>query len=296
MPSLKEVRSRIVSVNSTQQITKAMKMVAAAKLRRAQDNILQMRPYAKKLNEMLATVSSGAETAAESPFKKARIVERVLVVVVTSDRGLCGAFNTNVIKAATSLIQEKYASQAAKGNVEILSFGKKGSEAFGRRGYKVNNDYTDVFSRLSFGVVKEAAEGIMTDFENGRYDAVEFVFNEFKNVATQIIRTEQLLPIVADAEALKKMPKSAVNYIFEPSEAEIVNDLIPKTLKIQLYRAVLESNASEHGARMTAMDKATENAGDLLKELRLIYNRTRQAAITKEILEIVGGAEALSQN
>ncbi|TAG23805.1 MAG: ATP synthase F1 subunit gamma [Cytophagia bacterium] len=296
MPSLKEVRSRIVSVNSTQQITKAMKMVAAAKLRRAQDNILQMRPYAKKLNEMLATVSSGAETAAESPFKKARIVERVLVVVVTSDRGLCGAFNTNVIKAATSLIQEKYASQAAKGNVEILSFGKKGSEAFGRRGYKVNNDYTDVFSRLSFGVVKEAAEGIMADFENGRYDAVEFVFNEFKNVATQIIRTEQLLPIVADAEALKKMPKSAVNYIFEPSEAEIVNDLIPKTLKIQLYRAVLESNASEHGARMTAMDKATENAGDLLKELRLIYNRTRQAAITKEILEIVGGAEALSQN
>ncbi|TAE95661.1 MAG: ATP synthase F1 subunit gamma [Runella slithyformis] len=296
MPSLKEVRSRIVSVNSTQQITKAMKMVAAAKLRRAQDNILQMRPYAKKLNEMLATVSSGAETAAESPFKKARIVERVLVVVVTSDRGLCGAFNTNVIKAATSLIQEKYASQAAKGNVEILSFGKKGSEAFGRRGYKVNNDYTDVFSRLSFGVVKEAAEGIMTDFENGRYDADEFVFNEFKNVATQIIRTEQLLPIVADAEALKKMPKSAVNYIFEPSEAEIVNDLIPKTLKIQLYRAVLESNASEHGARMTAMDKATENAGDLLKELRLIYNRTRQAAITKEILEIVGGAEALSQN
>lgn len=295
MPSLKEVRSRIVSVNSTQQITKAMKMVAAAKLRRAQDNILQMRPYAKKLNEMLATVSSGAESAAESPFKKVRAIERVLVVVVTSDRGLCGAFNTNVIKAATSLIQEKYAPQAAKGNVEILSFGKKGAEAFGRRGYKVNNDYTDVFSRLSFGVVKNAAEGIMADFANGRYDAVDFVFNEFKNVATQIIRTEQLLPIVADAEALKKMPKSAVNYIFEPSEAEIVNDLIPKTLKIQLYRAVLESNASEHGARMTAMDKATENAGDLLKELRLIYNRTRQAAITKEILEIVGGAEALSQ-
>jgi F-type H+-transporting ATPase subunit gamma len=295
MPSLKEVRSRIGSVNSTQQITKAMKMVAAAKLRRAQDNILQMRPYAKKLNEMLATVSSGAETASESPFKKVRAVERVLVVVVTSDRGLCGAFNTNVIKASANLIQEKYAAQAAKGNVEILSFGKKGSEAFTRRGFKVNNDYTDVFTRLSFGVVKEAAESIMADFENGRYDAVEFVFNEFKNVATQIIRTEQLLPIVASAEALQKMPKSAVNYIFEPSEAEIVNDLIPKTLKIQLYRAVLESNASEHGARMTAMDKATENAGDLLKELKLIYNRTRQAAITKEILEIVGGAEALSK-
>ena len=295
MASLKEVRSRIVSVNSTQQITKAMKMVAAAKLRRAQDNILQMRPYAKKLGEMLATVSAGADVAAESPFKQVRAVERVLVVVVTSDRGLCGAFNTNVIKASLALIQEKYATQAAKGNVEILSFGKKGAEAFTRRGFVVNTQYTNVFTRLSFGVVKEAAEGVMADFASGKFDAVEFVFNEFKNVATQIIQTAQLLPIVSSPEASQKMSGSAANYIFEPSEAEIINDLIPKTLKIQLYRAVLESNASEHGARMTAMDKATENAGDLLKELRLIYNRTRQAAITKEILEIVGGAEALSQ-
>ena len=295
MASLKEVRSRIVSVNSTQQITKAMKMVAAAKLRRAQDNILQMRPYAQKLGEMLATVSSGADVAAESPFKQVRAVERVLIVVVTSDRGLCGAFNTNIIKASLALIQQKYATQAAKGNVEILSFGKKGAEAFTRRGFKVNTEYTNVFTRLSFGVVKEAAEAVMADFSNGKYDVVEFVFNEFKNVATQIIQTAQLLPIVSSPEALQKMSKSAANYIFEPSEAEIINDLIPKTLKIQLYRAVLESNASEHGARMTAMDKATENAGDLLKELKLVYNRTRQAAITKEILEIVGGAEALSQ-
>jgi F-type H+-transporting ATPase subunit gamma len=295
MASLKEVRNRISSVNSTQQITKAMKMVAAAKLRRAQDAILQMRPYAKKLSEMLATVSAGAETAAESPFKQVRSVEKVLIVTVTSDRGLCGAFNTNVIKAANALIQEKYATQAAKGQVEIFALGKKGGEAFLRRGFTVNTSYMDVYSRLSFGVVKEAAESIMADFKAGKYDAVEVVFNEFKNVATQIIRADQFLPIVADAEALKKMPTTATNYTFEPSEEQIVQDLIPKTLKIQLYRAVLESNASEHGARMTAMDKATDNAQELLKALRLEYNRSRQAAITKEILEIVGGAEALSQ-
>lgn len=295
MASLKEVRNRISSVNSTQQITKAMKMVAAAKLRRAQDAILQMRPYAKKLGEMLATVSVGAETAAESPFKQVRSVEKVLIVTVTSDRGLCGAFNTNVIKAANALIQEKYATQAAKGQVEIFALGKKGGEAFLRRGFTVNTSYMDVYSRLSFGVVKEAAESIMADFKAGKYDAVEVVFNEFKNVATQIIRADQFLPIVADAEALKKMPTTATNYTFEPSEEQIVQDLIPKTLKIQLYRAVLESNASEHGARMTAMDKATDNAQELLKALRLEYNRSRQAAITKEILEIVGGAEALSQ-
>lgn len=295
MASLKEVRSRITSVNSTQQITKAMKMVAAAKLRRAQDAIIQMRPYAKKLSEMLATVSAGAETAAESPFKQVRSVEKVLIVTVTSDRGLCGAFNSNIAKAANLLINEKYATQAAKGNVEILALGKKGGEAFQRRGFNVNTTYMDVYTRLSFGVVKEAAESIMADFEAGKYDAVEVVFNEFKNVATQIIRTDQFLPIVADETASQNVSASGANYVFEPSEEQIVQDLIPKTLKIQLYRAVLESNASEHGARMTAMDKATDNAQELLKALRLEYNRSRQAAITKEILEIVGGAEALSQ-
>lgn len=295
MASLKEVRNRITSVNSTQQITKAMKMVSAAKLRRAQDAILQMRPYAKKLSEMLATVSAGTETAAESPYKQVRPVEKVLIVIVTSDRGLCGAFNTNVVKAAMALIQEKYATQAAKGNVEIFALGKKGGEACQRRGLKVNASFMDVYSRLSFGVVKEAAESIMADFEAGKYDAVEVIFNEFKNVATQIIRTDQLLPIPDAKDELKKAATSNVNYIFEPSEEQIVTDLIPKTLKIQLYRAVLESNASEHGARMTAMDKATDNAQELIKALRLEYNRSRQAAITKEILEIVGGAEALSQ-
>ncbi|WP_266367666.1 ATP synthase F1 subunit gamma [Tellurirhabdus rosea] len=293
MPSLKEVRSRITSVNSTQQITKAMKMVAAAKLRRAQDNILQMRPYAQKLSEMLGTVSAGAELAGESPYKQVRAAERILIIVVTSDRGLCGAFNTNVVKAASTLIAERYAAQNRKGNVEILALGKKGGEAFQRRGYKVHTQFMDVFTALSFNYVRQAAEFVMGAFQNGQFDTVEVVYNEFKNVATQVLRTEQFLPIVS-TPVQTGAKASAVNYIFEPSEEEIITDLIPKTLKIQLYKAVLESNASEHGARMTAMDKATENAGDLLRDLRLVYNRTRQAAITKEILEIVGGAEALA--
>ncbi|WP_025763343.1 ATP synthase F1 subunit gamma [Dyadobacter tibetensis] len=292
MASLKEVRNRITSVNSTQQITKAMKMVAAAKLRRAQDNIIQMRPYAQKLNEMLATVSAGSESTLDSPLKAARPVERVLIVVVTSDRGLCGAFNTNIIKAALQLIESKYPVQAKKGQVEIFSIGKKGLEAFTRRGFKVHAAYTDTFSRLSFLTVKDAAEEIMTGFTNGKFDAVELVFNEFKNVATQIIHTDPYLPIAAESED-RPGKRTETNYSFEPSEEEILTELIPKSLKIQLYRAVLESNASEQGARMTAMDKATENAQELLKELKLVYNRTRQAAITTEILEIVGGAEAL---
>ena len=291
MASLKEVRARILSINSTQQITKAMKMVAAAKLRRAQDNITQLRPYAKKLSQMLGTVSAGAESASESPYKQTRAVGRALIIVITSDRGLCGAFNTNAVKAALSLIDEKYAAQARSGNVEIMAIGKKGAEAFQRRGFTVNREHVDAFGSLNFTTVKAAAEEAMAGFAEGRYDVVEIVYNEFKNAAMQIVRTEQMLPIVA-TEAVGSA--AAINYAFEPSEAEIITELIPKTLKIQLYKAVLDSNASEHGARMTAMDKATENAGELLKELRLIYNRTRQAAITTEILEIVGGAEALA--
>jgi len=269
-----------------------MKMVAAAKLRRAQDNIIQMRPYAQKLGQMLSTVSAGAESSGDSPLKVARIVEKVLIVVVTSDRGLCGAFNTNIVKATLLLIEEKYAVQAAKGNVEIFAIGKKGAEAFARRGFVVHTAFTDLFGRLSFVNVKQAAEQIITDFSEARYDVVDLVFNEFKNVATQIIHTDPYLPIVTD-NTNKKAKATEVNYIFEPTEEEILKELIPKSLKIALYRAVLESNASEQGARMTAMDKATENAQELLKELKLVYNRTRQAAITTEILEIVGGAEAL---
>jgi F-type H+-transporting ATPase subunit gamma len=292
MPSLKEVRNRIVSVNSTQQITKAMKMVSAAKLRRATDAITQMRPYSQKLSEMIATVSANAEGAKDNPYTKVREVKNVLIIAVTSDRGLCGAFNANVGKAVLNLINDKYAAQQSAGNVEIMAIGKKGGEYLSRRGYNVNNKFTDVFTRLSFAAVREAAESAMTGFVEGKYDAVEVVYNEFKNVATQILQTEQLLPIVEKKE--EKVKASTVDYIFEPSEEEIINELIPKALKLQVYKAVLESNASEHGARMTAMDKATDNAGELLKALKLEYNRSRQAAITKEILEIVGGAEALA--
>ncbi|WP_080054537.1 ATP synthase F1 subunit gamma [Spirosoma aerolatum] len=292
MASLKEVRARIASINSTQQITKAMKMVSAAKLRRAQDNITQLRPYAQKLSQMLGTVSAGAETASESPYKQTRTIGRVLIIVITSDRGLAGAFNSNAIKGALTLIDEKYSTQARSGNVEIMAIGKKGAEAFQRRGFKVNTNHIDTFNSLNFGTVRAAAEEAMEGFANGRYDVVEVVYNEFRNAAVQIIRTEQILPIVA-AEPTAGSSNS-INYLFEPSEEQIVTELIPKTIKIQLYKAVLDSNAAEHGARMTAMDKATENAGELLKELRLVYNRTRQAAITTEILEIVGGAEALA--
>lgn len=294
MASLKEVRARIASINSTQQITKAMKMVAAAKLRRAQDNITQLRPYAQKLRQMLGTVSAGAEVTSESVYKQERPVQRALLIVVTSDRGLCGAFNTNAVKGTLALIEEKYASQARSGNVEIMAIGKKGGEAFNRRGFKVNTAHVDIFGSLNFAAVREAAEEAMDGFVTGRYDVVEVIYNEFRNAALQIVRTEQMLPIMATKAPAGSVSAAVTNYIFEPSEEEIVTELIPKTIKIQLYKAVLDSNASEHGARMTAMDKATENAGELLKELRLVYNRTRQAAITTEILEIVGGAEALA--
>jgi F-type H+-transporting ATPase subunit gamma len=290
MPSLKEVRSRIVSVNSTQQITKAMKMVSAAKLRRATEAIVQLRPYSQKLTEMIATVSANADVAKENPFTKVREVKNVLVIVVTSDRGLCGAFNANVGKAAMNLVSEKYPTQT----IEILAIGKKGSEFLTRRGFNVNNKFADIYTKLNFTNVRAAAEDAMKGFEEGTYDAVELIYNEFKNVATQILRADQLLPIVEKKDDTKIAKASSVDYIFEPSEEEIINELIPKALKMQVYKAVLDSNASEHGARMTAMDKATENAGELLKDLKLQYNRSRQAAITKEILEIVGGAEALA--
>jgi F-type H+-transporting ATPase subunit gamma len=291
MASLKEVRNRIVSVNSTQQITKAMKMVSAAKLRRAQDAIHQMRPYAKKLAEMIATVSAQSDAGSENPFTEVREIKNALIIVVTSDRGLCGAFNANVGKATMALVNEKYASLQASGNVEILALGKKGGEYLSRRGYKVNEAHADIFTRLNFSNVREIGEIVLNAFTEKQYDVVEVLFNFSKNVATQIIQTEQLLPLVASESGEKA---SSVDYIFEPTEEEIISELIPKSIKLSIFRALLESNSSEHGARMTAMDKATENAGELIKALKLEYNRSRQAAITKEILEIVGGAEALS--
>lgn len=291
MASLKEVRNRIVSVNSTQQITKAMKMVSAAKLRRATDAITQMRPYAKKLAEMIATVSAKTEVGQDNVYTQVRPISKVLVIVVTSDRGLCGAFNANIGKATIALIQEKYAALHASGQVEVITLGKKGAEYLGRRGYKLNTAHTEIFSGLNFGKVRVVGDEILADFAAGKYDVVDLIFNEFKNVATQIIRTEQLLPLQESADTATV---SNVDYIFEPSEEQIINELIPKSVKLSIFRSLLESNASEHGARMTAMDKATDNAGELIKALKLEYNRSRQAAITKEILEIVGGAEALS--
>ncbi len=296
MPSLKEIRNRITSVNSTQQITKAMKMVAAAKLRRAQDAITQMRPYAQSLNEILVSLSANYTGEIQSPYSEKRAVERVLLIVISSDRGLCGAFNSNVFKATLGLIQEQYAAQHAKGQVELLCIGKKAYEFFTKRGYPVvGANYMNIFTRLSFEAVKEAAEYAMERFTKGEYDKVEVIYNEFKNVITQVLRKEQYLPIEEQPASATTTAKANFDYLLEPSPEEIITELIPKTLKIQLYKAVLESNASEQGARMSAMEKATENAGELLKSLKLTYNRSRQAAITKEILEIVGGAEALAQ-
>jgi F-type H+-transporting ATPase subunit gamma len=292
MASLKEVRNRIQSVSSTQQITKAMKMVAAAKLRRAQDNIVRMRPYAQRLNAILSNLTRNADSDIVSDYGVAREVRRVLVIAITSDRGLAGAFNTNVFKGVNAAIASRYANLPVA-NISVMAIGKKAHDYYGRRGQTVG-DYTHVFAKLSFETVRAAAEVAMQGFRDGQYDEVVMVYNEFRNVATQIIRTQQLLPLVQEEAPVTATPESNVDYLFEPSKEDIVQTLIPQSIKIQLYKAVLESNASEHGARMTAMDKATDNAGELLKSLKLTYNRTRQAAITTEILEIVGGAEALA--
>ena len=292
MASLKEVRNRIQSVSSTQQITKAMKMVAAAKLRRAQDNIVRMRPYAQRLNAILTNLTRNADDDIVSDYGVAREVRKVLVIAITSNRCLAGAFNTNVFKGVNAAIAARYGSLPAA-SISVMAIGKKAHDYYTRKG-NIVGDYTHVFAKLSFETVRAAAEVAMDGFRNGVYDEVVMVYNEFRNVATQIIRTQQLLPLVQEAAPVTATPEANVDYLFEPSKAEIVQTLIPQSIKIQLYKAVLESNASEHGARMTAMDKATDNAGELLKALKLTYNRTRQAAITTEILEIVGGAEALA--
>ncbi|TAG57346.1 MAG: ATP synthase F1 subunit gamma [Cytophagales bacterium] len=291
MPSLKEVRSRIRSVQSTQQITKAMKMVAAAKLRKAQEATIQLRPYSSKLNEVLSNLTTNEEILAENPYTKVREVKNVLLVVLTSDRGLCGPFNTNIMKATNALITEKYDDINKSGNLDLLCVGRKSNEYYAKRNANINSDFATLLQKMTFDTVKVAAETVMAQFVSGKYDVVEIIFNEFKNVATQIVRTEQFLPVVPQVSTEKKV---STDYIFEPSVDFIVNDLVPKSLKIKFYKSLLESNASEHGARMSAMDKATENAGEMLKDLKVTYNRSRQASITKEILEIVGGAEALA--
>jgi len=287
---LKEVRNRIKSVQSTQQITKAMKMVSAAKLRRAQDSITQMRPYAKKLQDMLSNIVSSIDGGVTLKLAEERTIEKVLMMVVTSDRGLCGGYNANIIKLAKATIAEKYQSQFNKGNVAIWNIGKKGYEALTKSGYKTNETYKDIFLNLKFETVQAAAQAAMKAFENKEFDAIEIIYSEFKNAATQVFVAEPFLPI---PKVTKKAGAKNTDFIFEPAVETLIEELMPKILNTQLYKAVLDGNASEHGARMTAMDKASENANELLKSLKISYNRARQAAITTELTEIVSGAAAL---
>jgi F-type H+-transporting ATPase subunit gamma len=290
MANLKEVRNRIASVISTQQITKAMKMVSAAKLKRAQDAITMMRPYASKLREIMDNISGSLEGNAGGKFATVRPLNKILIVAINSNRGLCGAFNANINRTVSRMIRENYAAQAKAGHVKVIAIGKKASDFFGKMKHNYAGNHNEIYSNLKFENVANVAEEIMSQFAAGEYDRVEIVYNQFKNAAVQYVTVEQLLPLESKAAKTK-----AVNdYIFEPEKEELVLQLIPKAIKVQLYKAVLDSHASEHGARMTAMSKATDNAGDILRDLRLSYNKARQAAITGEILEIVAGAEALN--
>ncbi|MDN3678400.1 ATP synthase F1 subunit gamma [Flavobacterium paronense] len=284
MANLKEIRNRISSVSSTMQITSAMKMVSAAKLKKAQDAITAMRPYAEKLTELLQNVSSTLDGDAGGEFTSQREINKVLIVAITSNRGLCGAFNTNVIKQV-KVVAEGYAGK----QVDIFPIGKKGNDVLAKT-HTVHAHHNAIFDNLTFENVSTVAEALIEKFTSGEYDKIEIVYNQFKNAATQIVQTEQFLPL---APIASDKPASTGDYIFEPSKEEIVLTLIPKSLKTQLYKSIRDSFASEHGARMTAMHKATDNATELRNQLKLTYNKARQAAITNEILEIVGGAEAL---
>jgi F-type H+-transporting ATPase subunit gamma len=299
MPNLKEVRIRIASVISTQQITSAMKMVSAAKLRRAQDAIIQMRPFEAKLKEILDNLILSAGSSA-GVFAQTRPAEKVIIAIITSNRGLCGGFNSNVIKAVNQLIKEKYAGQVAKGNVSLACVGKKGTDYFKRINAKIWSSRNELWDGLNYNSVAEFTGEILKLYSEGKVDRVEVVYNSFKNAATQILKIDQLLPFdvsTATANAKKDDKKEIgrkLDYIFEPDKEQIIQDLIPYALKVRFYRSMLDSYAAEHGARMTAMHKATDNASEMIKSLKLSYNKARQAAITKEILEIVAGAEAIN--
>ena len=287
MPNLKEIKSRITSVKSTIQITSAMKMVSAAKLKKAQDAIIQLRPYSNKLTEIMSSVSSASEDSSQNKYSEVREVNKILLVPITSNRGLCGGFNANIIKKTIEIEKELN----PKSELTILSIGKKSSEFFKKNKYNVHSTHDDVFQDVNYEDVSKIAELILNDFANENFDKVILVYNQFKNAATQIVMQEDFLPL---NKTQSENSQEAVDYIYEPGKDEILNELIPKSLKTQLFKAILDSNASEHGARMTAMHKATDNATELKNELTLSYNKARQAAITGEILEIVGGAEALN--
>lgn len=286
MANLKEIRNRISSVGSTMQITSAMKMVSAAKLKRAQDAILQMRPYANKLTELLVNLSSSLDSSDGGDFSSEREISNVLLVPITSNRGLCGGFNANIIKQTLNLIRNDYAGK----DVSILSIGKKSSEYFRNNNYNVISSHDEIFADLTYDNIARVSENIMQSFLDLKYDKVVLIYNQFKNAATQNVMSENFLPVQSPNDE----NASIGDYIFEPDKKEIIQQLIPKSLKTQMFKAVLDSHASEHGARMTAMHKATDNASELKKDLTLSYNKARQAAITAEILEIVGGAEALN--
>ncbi len=296
MPGLKEVRSRIASVKSTQQITNAMKMVAASKLRKAQMAIIKLRPYAAKLHEIMQDLSASMNDPGESIYTQERTPENILLIVINSNRGLCGGFNSNVIKATLNLLSTTYNEQQRMGNVSLITIGRKASEYFRKRKYNVVGSHDDLFDHLTFENVSSLAEQLMKSFADKKFDRIQIVYNQFKNAAVQRLVIEQYLPILPvsldpSTPAVKHLKHA--DYIFEPDRNTIIQQLIPKSLRIQLYKSVLDSFASEQGARMTAMHQATENAKELLRALRISYNKARQYSITKELLEIVAGAEAL---
>ena len=292
MANLKAIRTRIASVKSTRQITSAMKMVSAAKLRKAQDKIVRLRPYANKLYEILVGLSQSlSDSEADNIYGRLSPPDKVLIVVITSNRGLCGAFNSNVIKETRRVISEKYHDQFRNGNLSLLTIGKKGFDYFRKQSVKMVQEQNNLLHDLSFDNVSQVAEQVMTSFTSGEFDRVELIYNQFKNAAVQNLTCELFLPVEAvPAGKVKTVP---VDYIYEPTREEIVKELIPKSLKIQFYKAVLDSFVAEHGARMTAMHKATDNATGMIRDLTLLYNKARQATITNQILEVVSGAEAL---
>ncbi|WP_461632297.1 ATP synthase F1 subunit gamma [Labilibaculum euxinus] len=289
MANLKEIRTRISSVQKTKQVTAAMKMVSAAKLKKAQDAIVQIRPFAAKLHEILSNLTGSLTNSDDNLYGVERKPEKVLLVAITSNKGLCGGFNANVIKQVTILGETTYTEQNQQGSLHILAIGKQGWEIL-RKYFNVVGEHNHVYDNLNFESVSAIASLVMREFVEGKYDRVELVYNQFKNAGVQILKTEQFLPVVQPEEDMN----SKTEYIFEPNQEEILDELIPKSLKTQFYKAMLDSFASEHGARMTAMHKATDNASDLIQDLNLTYNKARQAAITNEILEIVSGADALS--
>jgi len=292
MPSLKEVRNRITSIDSTRKITSAMKMVSASKLRRAQMSIVQLRPYAKKLNELLSNLSGSINKDENPLFKEHDEIKKVLLIVVSSNRGLCGGFNSNVLKMATKITNTTYKNQFAEGNLKYITIGKRATEFVSKKFGNVIESHDYLTENTAFDKCAEIADRLMEKYCNEEFDKIEIIYHEFKNAASQKLSSEVYLPIQPSA-VIENAKKSEIEYIYQPDKVSITKDLVPKILRLQFYKAIVDSVASEHGARMTAMHKATDNATKLLKDLKLVYNKARQASITKEILEIVSGAEAL---